>query len=61
MAFDSSATNLDPADTDSCFDIYVKDLATGDITLASTSDSGIKANGSSAFTRLSADGTRVAF
>ncbi len=61
VAFGSSATNLDPADTDSFFDVFVKDLATGDITLASTSDSGIKANGSSAFTSLSADGTRVAF
>src|SRR3989304_4497796 len=42
VAFASSATTLDPADTDSVPDIYVKDLITGDVTLASTSDQGIK-------------------
>ena len=61
VAFVSEASNLDPADTDFTFDVYVKDLATGDITLASTSDSGIKGNGDSLDTNLSADGTRVAF
>ena len=49
VAFGSSATNLDPADTDSVVvDVYVKDLTTGDITLASTSDTGVKGNGDSA-------------
>ncbi len=61
VAFYSSATNLDPADTDSLYDIYVKDLTTGDIVLASTSDSGLKANGDSGFPSLSGDATRVAF
>jgi hypothetical protein len=61
VAFSSSSTNLDPADTDSVSDIYVKDLITGDITLASTSDAGIKGNGGSLLPSLSADGTRVAF
>ncbi len=51
-----SAFNLDPADTDSIYDIYVKDLATGNITLASTSDTGVKGNGDSYFIVLSADG-----
>ena len=27
----SNATNLDPADTDSTLDIYVKNLTTGDV------------------------------
>ena len=61
VVFHSDAANLDPADTDSVADIYVKDLTTGDITLASTSDQGVKANGYSFFPSLSADGTRVAF
>jgi uncharacterized repeat protein (TIGR01451 family) len=61
VAFYSGATNLDPADPDPVSDIYVKDLLTGDLTLASTSDAGIKGNGTSSLPFLSADGTRVAF
>jgi uncharacterized repeat protein (TIGR01451 family) len=63
VSFQSSATNLDPADTDSLYDVYVKDLVTGDITLASTSDSGVKGNNNSTSFNLSlsADGARVAF
>ena len=45
VAFCSYATNLDPADTDVYEDVYVKDLVTGDITLATTSDDGVKGNG----------------
>jgi Tol biopolymer transport system component len=61
MAFVSSATNLDPSDTQTGPDIYVKDLTTGDITLASTSDAGVKGNFQSHGPSLSYDGTRVAF
>jgi len=62
VAFISTATNLDPADRDSFDDVYVKDLVTGDITLASTSDEGVKGNsGSGQLVSLSADGTKVAF
>ena len=61
VAFYSNATNLDPTDTDTNFDVYVKDLATGDITLVSTADAGIKANSHSYEPSLSADGTKVAF
>jgi len=61
VAFRSSSTNLDPADTDTTFDIYVKTLATGDITLASTSSSGVKGNKGSYNPFLSADGKIVAF
>ena len=45
VAFVSSATNLDPADTDTGFDMYVKDLVTGDISLVTTSSDGVKATG----------------
>jgi hypothetical protein len=62
VVFDSEATNLDPADTGAGADLYVKDLATGDVTLASTSDDGVKGNGISfGPTSISADGTMVAF
>jgi uncharacterized repeat protein (TIGR01451 family) len=61
VAFTSKARNLDPADTDTTEDIYVKDLVTGDIVLASTSDAGLKGNGSSIEATLSADGVRVGF
>jgi uncharacterized repeat protein (TIGR01451 family) len=62
VAFDSRATNLEPnADTDTINDIYVKDLATGEVKLASTSDAGIKGDNSSVEPAISADGTRVAF
>jgi len=61
VAFTSEATNLDPADTDSELDVYVKDLASGDIVLTSTSDTGDKSNGDGYIPFLSADGGRVAF
>ena len=61
VAFESGATNLDPADALSGVDVYVKNLATGDIVLASTSDAGVKGNGISLYPSLSADGTKVAF
>ena len=61
VVFHTAATNLDPADRDELFDEYVKDLETGDITLVSTSDTGVKANGESWFPVFSADGRKVAF
>jgi Tol biopolymer transport system component len=61
LAFVSSATNLSPADSDPIRDVYVKDLISGDIVLASTSDTGVKANRDSLGVSLSGDGARVAF
>jgi hypothetical protein len=61
IAFVSGATNLDAADTDDTYDVYVKNLTTGDIVLASASDTGVKANDTSLFASLSPDGTKVAF
>ena len=61
VAFASSAVNLDPADTDSVYDVFVKDVATGDLALVSTSDTGVKGNGDSSVASISADGTKVAF
>ncbi len=61
VAFVSYANNLHPGDTDYNADIYVKDLNTGPIWLASTSAAGVKANQKNQSPTLSADGTRVAF
>jgi Tol biopolymer transport system component len=61
VAFHSFAPNLDPNDPDTTQDVYVKDLASGAITLASTSSGGTKGNSGSAAPSLSADGTKVAF
>jgi uncharacterized repeat protein (TIGR01451 family) len=59
VAFNSNATNFDPADTDTFSDIYVKDLVTGDVTLVSTNDAGVKIFGGVA--GFSADGNVVLF
>jgi uncharacterized repeat protein (TIGR01451 family) len=61
VAFSTAATNLDPRDTDGVQDVYVKDLITSDLVLASTSAAGVKGNGISDAPSLSADGTKVAF
>jgi Tol biopolymer transport system component len=61
VAFSTVATNLDSRDTDLDRDVYVKDLTTGEVVLASTSAGGVKGNGASDFPSFSADGTKVAF
>ncbi|HUG75003.1 MAG TPA: hypothetical protein VMM81_04945, partial [Acidimicrobiia bacterium] len=61
VAFTSSSTNLHPADADVISDIFVKDLSTGGLELASTSSSGIKGNGTSYQISLGDEGTAVAF
>jgi Tol biopolymer transport system component len=63
VAFNSLASNLDPADTDVSRDIYVRDVAAADTTLVSRADGpeGVKANGDARRGRLSADGRFVAF
>jgi len=61
VAFDSAATDLDPADTDELTDVYVKDLQSGLLYLASTSGSGVKGDGASQSPALFGDGATVAF
>ena len=61
VAFQSSATNLDPGDTDPSIDIYVKKLTFGDIVLVSTSTAGVKGDGGSLFPSIAPLGKRVAF
>ena len=61
VAFDSAATDLHPADTDELTDVYVADLQSGLLYLASTSGSGVKGNGASLSPALSGEGSTVAF
>ena len=61
VVFWSSATNLHPSDTESHGDIYVKNLVTGAVTIASTSAAGVLGNNGSSQPSISDDGTTVAF
>ncbi len=63
VAFQTGATNLDPADSDFSLDIYVRDLQTGVNVLCSraTGAAGAKGNASSFSPSLSGDGRYVAY
>lgn len=62
IAFLSAATNLSPLDSDSHFDVYVRNVSAGTTTLASISSNGTgSANQNCDFPCISADGTTVAF
>ena len=65
----STYANFDSADDENSDDVYVKDLATGDIQLASVTAAGVKGNNGgvspgqygASYAQLSGDGTRVGF
>ncbi len=61
VAFASYATNLGPADANRDRDVYVRDLGTGAITLASTAADGTPGDRESRNPALSQDGRYVAF
>jgi Ca2+-binding RTX toxin-like protein len=63
VAFESSASNLSPGDTNDEKDVFVRDLSTGRLILASRSagTGGALGNDFSEDPRLSADGTVVVF
>ncbi len=61
VAFMSMASNLDPSDTSTGFDIFRKDLQTGALVRASTSATGGQSNPDSSSPSISADGRYVAF
>ncbi|MCP3403703.1 VCBS domain-containing protein [Bradyrhizobium sp. CCGB20] len=62
LAFVSGADNLVPGDTNQAWDVFVKDLTSGAITLVSTSASGAQADGFQSTNPIfSPDGTKVAF
>lgn len=61
VAFETESTNLDPRDTDEHADLYVKDLVTGELALASTDRDGNKSYNGASGSSLSTDGTKLAF
>src|SRR6478609_6248530 len=61
VAFASMATNLVPGDQDMVVDVFVKDLATGNVELVSQTADGLKGNAISERPSMSADGSAVAF
>ena len=63
IAFLSTSTNLDPADTDPALDVYVRDLSANTTTLVSRAAgaAGAKANGASGAPSISPDGRWVSF
>jgi VCBS repeat-containing protein len=60
VAFDSASTNLISGGTTGN-QVFVKDLTTGAVTLASTDSNGVAGNGASSFPVFSPDGTQIAF
>ncbi len=67
VAFASSAVNLVPRDGNRTedavtgFDVFVKDLRTGKVVMASTDADGVQGHGESTDPSISADGRKVAF
>lgn len=61
VAFNSSANNLVPLDTNNRLDIFIKNLQTGAIQLASSSANGEQGNGDSNILQFSADGNFILF
>jgi hypothetical protein len=61
VAFESAATNLVPGDTNGVRDIFVKDMETGEVRLASTAAEGSQGDGSSLYASIADDGSLVLF
>jgi Tol biopolymer transport system component len=61
VAFVTDASGLDRTDTDRRADVYVRDLDSGEVRLASLNQAGVKGDSPSTGASLTADGTRVAF
>jgi Tol biopolymer transport system component len=61
VAFDSSAGNLIPGDTNDTSDVFVREWLAGTIVRASVDSTGAQSNGYSARPSLSGDGRLVAF
>ncbi len=61
VVFVTAADNLVPGDTNDTDDVFVKDVATGALTLVSQTAGGVRSNGWSGDARMSGDGTTVVF
>src|SRR5205823_14820144 len=61
LMFASAASNLVPNDTNRSPDVFIKNLATGAISLVSAAADGTQGNGGSYNPHFSADGKKIAF
>ena len=61
VAFESTATDLVPGDTNGKMDVFVRDRALGTTERVSVDSAGVEGNGDSAHPSISADGRYVAF
>ncbi|NIX76630.1 hypothetical protein HB375_08380, partial [Microvirga sp. c23x22] len=61
VIFESGAANLVPGDTNNNYDIFRKDMLTGEVVRLSTGSGAVQANGSSYEAQLSADGRFMVF
>ena len=61
VAFESTATNIVPGDTNSAQDVFVRDLAAGTTKRVSVGPGGIQGNDGSSGASISADGRYLAF
>ncbi len=61
VSYYSSATNLVPGDVNGAYDVFVRDLASNQTTLASVSTAGVRGNGNSYEAHMSATGRYVTF
>jgi Tol biopolymer transport system component len=61
VAFDSSSTNFGPNSNPNVYNVYRKDLLTGQLIRVSVGVAGQVPDGNSQFASISADGTKVAF
>ncbi len=61
VAFASLADNLVPDDSNDTWDVFVKDLQTGQVTLASANIAGVQGNDDSECAGISGDGHHVVF
>jgi dipeptidyl aminopeptidase/acylaminoacyl peptidase len=61
VAFQSSASNLVPADTNSAMDVFVHDIQTGYTKRVSVSSTGVQGNSASGYSKISSDGQVVVY
>jgi VCBS repeat-containing protein len=61
LSFPSTASNLVPGDTNAAWDVFLKDLDTGETTRVSTTVNGTQGNGASNYATISGDGRYVTF
>jgi Tol biopolymer transport system component len=61
ITFGSYATNLDPADTNGAYDVFVHDVSAGTTSLVSVTSSGVVGDAISFGALLSSDGKHVSF